>query len=174
MNLKDFLLMICGLNCWYLLNVSCCKSIGNCVNVKALTEFLDDVEKQEYGLPKTLLFTLNPADHAVMAVLSGSYSKDGVEAVVSPGPAWWWCDHQQGITDMLEHLSVYGILSTFVGMTTDSRSLLHFVRHDYFRRILCNWIGEKVQKGALPDNEAMLTDLVKKMCYSNAAKTIQR
>lgn len=148
-------------------------AIGNCVNVKALTDILDDIEKQEYGLPKILLFTLNPADNAVMSILSGSYSKDGVEAVVSQGPAWWWCDHYQGMMEMLDHLSVFGVMSTFVGMTTDSRSLLSFVRHDYFRRVLCQWMGEKVQKGVLPDNFDILSDIVKRMCYTNALKTIK-
>ncbi len=148
-------------------------AIGNCVNVRALTDMLDDIEKQKYGLPKTLLFTLNPADNAVMSILSGSYSKDGVEAVISQGPAWWWCDHYQGMCEMLDHLSVFGVMSTFTGMTTDSRSLLSFVRHDYFRRILCEWIGRKVAKGIMPDNFDMLSDMVKRMCYYNAAKTIR-
>lgn len=148
-------------------------AIGHPVNVKALTDLLDDIEKQTYGLPKTLLFTLNPADNAVMSILSGSYSKDGVEAIVSQGPAWWWCDHYQGMVDMLDHLSVFGVLSTFVGMTTDSRSLLSFVRHDYFRRVLCNWVGQKVQKGILTDNIDILSDIVKNMCYYNAKKTIR-
>ena len=148
-------------------------AIGQPVNVKALTGLLDDIEKQGYGLPKTILFTLNPADNAVMSILSGSYSKDGVETIVSQGPAWWWCDHYQGMVDMLEHLSVYGVLSTFVGMTTDSRSLLSFVRHDYFRRILCNWIGEKVEKGVLPENMELLSEVIKNICYYNAAKTIK-
>lgn len=147
-------------------------AIGNCVNVKSLTEMLDDIEKTEYGIPKTLLFALNPADNAVMSILSGSYSKDGVEAIVSQGPAWWWCDHYQGMWEMLDNLSVYGVMSTFVGMTTDSRSLLSFVRHDYFRRILCQWMAEKVEKGVLPDNFDILSDIVKRMCYYNAAKTI--
>ncbi len=147
-------------------------AIGRCVNVRALTDFLDDVEKGAYGLPKTLVFTLNPADNAVMSILSGSYSKDGVEAIVSQGPAWWWCDHYQGMTDMLEHLSVYGVMSTFVGMTTDSRSLLSFVRHDYFRRILCSWVAQKAQKGILTDDEKLLSQIIKNMCYYNARKTI--
>lgn len=147
-------------------------AIGNSVNVKSLTKMLDDIEKTEYGIPKTLLFTLNPADNAVMSILSGSYSKDGVEAIVSQGPAWWWCDHYQGMREMLDYLSVYGVMSTFLGMTTDSRSLLSFVRHDYFRRILCQWIAEKVEKGVLPDDFDILSDVVKKMCYCNVARTI--
>ena len=148
-------------------------AIGHPVNVKALTDLLDDIEKQESGLPKTMLFTLNPADNAVMSILSGSYSKDGVEAIVSQGPAWWWCDHYQGMVEMLDHLSVFGVASTFVGMTTDSRSLMSFVRHDYFRRILCNWIGEKVEKGVLPNNEEILSEMIRNMCYYNAAKTVK-
>lgn len=147
--------------------------IGHPVNVKALTELLDDIEHQKYGLSKTLLFTLNPADNAVMSILSGSYSKDGVEAIVSQGPAWWWCDHYQGMVAMLDHLSVFGVLSTFVGMTTDSRSFLSFVRHDYFRRILCNWIGEKVEKGVLPENIEILSEMIRNMCYYNVAKTVK-
>ncbi len=147
-------------------------AIGNCVKVSSLTALLDDIE-QEKALPKTVLFTLNPADNAVMAVLSGSYCKEGVEAVVSQGPAWWWCDHSQGIREMLDNFSVYGVLSTFIGMTTDSRSLLSFVRHDYFRILLCNWISEKVQAGELPEDFALLSDLAKKLCYGNALKTIE-
>ena len=147
-------------------------AIGNCVDVKSLTDLLDAVEQQPYGLPKTVLFTLNPADNAVMSVLSGSYSKDGVEAIVSQGPAWWWCDHYQGMCEMLDHLCVYGILSTFIGMTTDSRSLLSFVRHDYFRRILCQWIGNKVQQGILPDDFTILSDTVRRICYQNAKNCI--
>ena len=148
-------------------------AIGRCVDVKSLTDLLDAVEQQPYGLPKTILFTLNPADNAVMSVLSGSYSKDGVEAIVSQGPAWWWCDHYQGMCDMLDHLCVYGVMSTFIGMTTDSRSLLSFVRHDYFRRILCQWIGNKAQQGILPDDFAILSDIVRRICYENAKKCIQ-
>ena len=147
-------------------------AIGSCVDVKSLTDLLDAVEQQPYGLPKTVLFTLNPADNAVMSVLSGSYSKVGVEAIVSQGPAWWWCDHYQGMYEMLDHLCVYGVISTFIGMTTDSRSLLSFVRHDYFRRILCQWIGNKAQQGILPDEFTILSDMVRRICYQNAKNCI--
>ena len=137
------------------------------MDVGALTSLLDDIE-QANGLPKTILFTLNPADNAVMSILSGSYSADGVESIVTQGPAWWWCDHGQGMRQMLDHMSVYSVLSTFIGMTTDSRSLLSFVRHDYFRQILCQWLAEKVEGGYLPQNEEILGDLITRMCYTNA------
>lgn len=149
-------------------------AIGSTVHVNALVSLLDDIEQGAHGLPKTVLFTLNPADNAVMSILSGSFSRDGTEAVVSQGPAWWWCDHRQGMREMLEHLSVYGVLSTFVGMTTDSRSLLSFVRHDYFRRVLCAWIAEEVEHGAMPNDLALLSDTVKRICYGNARKTVFR
>lgn len=142
-------------------------AIGSNLDVGSLTHLLDDIEKVG-GLPKTILFTLNPADNAVMSILSGSYSADGVEAVVSQGPAWWWCDHAQGMREMLEHNSVYSVLSAFIGMTTDSRSLLSFVRHDYFRKILCQWLAEKAEQGYFPENEAVLGDLINRVCYQNA------
>ncbi len=147
--------------------------IGTCVDTGSLIRFLDDVEKSASGLPKTLLFTLNPADNAVMATLSGSYAKDGVQALVSQGPAWWWCDHYQGIQEMLETFMSHSVLSTFIGMTTDSRSPLSFVRHDYFRRVLCAWIANKVEQGRLPNDMDMLTDLLTRICYTNAKEAIK-
>ena len=149
-------------------------AMGNSVDLSSLVAMLDDIEQQPYGLPKTLLFTLNPADNAMLSTLSGSFSKDGMEALVSQGPAWWWCDHYQGIRDMLDHMAAFGVLSTFVGMTTDSRSLLSFVRHDYFRRVLCSWISERRTKGLLPDDEAILSSLIRGICYENAAKLTKR
>ena len=148
-------------------------AIGNSVSVKSLTELLNDVEKGDFGLPKTLLFTLNPADNEIMANLSGSYSKDGVMAVVSQGPAWWWCDHYKGMYDMLGSFSVHSVLSTFIGMTTDSRSLTSFVRHDYFRRVLSVFLADGAASGRLPGDKAPLIRLAKKLSYENAKKTVK-
>ena len=147
--------------------------IGNSVDARSLTQFLDAVDCTEYGLPKTLLFTLNPADNALVSVLSGSYSKDGVAGLVTQGPAWWWCDHKLGMVDMLENTAVFGLLSNFVGMTTDSRSFLSFVRHEYFRRILCDWLAQKWEQGELLCDEDELVDLAKKLCYQNAKNSVQ-
>ncbi len=147
-------------------------AVGSTVDLKSLVSFLDAVEKGEFGLPKVMLFTLNPADNAVMATLSGSYSKDGVEALVTQGPAWWWCDHYEGMSTMLDNFCTHSVLSTFIGMTTDSRSPLSFVRHDYFRRVLCEWIADMVSKDRLPDDMTLLTDTVSKICYGNAKKVI--
>ena len=146
-------------------------AIGNSIDICSLTDLLDTLDMSEYGLPVTVLFPLNPADNALVSVLSGSYSKDGVRGLVTQGPAWWWCDHKHGITDMLENTAAFSVLSNFPGMTTDSRSFLSFVRHDYFRRILCDWIGQKAENGAFLCSEDHLKDLIFKLCYGNA-KTI--
>ena len=120
------------------------------------------------SLPRTILMSLNPEAHAQLAVLSGSFVEDGMPGKVQLGPAWWWCDHEEGIRDVLEKNAAYGVLSTFVGMTTDSRSLLSFVRHDYFRRVLCKWVAEKVASGAFPDDESLLRPMLENVCYRNA------
>lgn len=140
--------------------------IGNSVDVVSLVNLLDDLEKGPHGLPRTILFTLNPADNALFATLSGSFRG------VTQGPAWWWCDHLQGMRDMLETFTTHSVLSTFVGMTTDSRSLLSLLRHDYFRRMFCGWAGEKAERGELPNCFEKLAELVTAVCYGNAKKLI--
>ena len=147
-------------------------AVGNTSDVSSLAAFLDAVESLPAGLPQVLLFPLNPADNAVMATLSGSFSRDGVEALVSQGPAWWWCDHYEGMVQMLSTFACHSVLSSFVGMTTDSRSLLSFVRHDYFRRVLCRWMAQMVESGRMPDDEGLLGDTIRRICYENAKKRL--
>lgn len=146
--------------------------IGCGWDMGALARMLDDWEQAPAGLPRIVLFPLNPADNTVMAVLSGSFPGDGASAQVQLGPAWWWCDHRDGIRAVLEAVSDFGVLSTWIGMTTDSRSPLSFVRHEYFRRVLCEWIGERVRVGALPAAESALQPLVEALCYRNAQQII--
>ncbi len=147
--------------------------IGNAVDVKSLCLFLDGLNK-EAALPKTILYTLNPADNAVLATLTGSFAEDGVRGKIQFGPAWWYNDHYEGITQQLITLSSYGLLSTSIGMTTDSRSILSFVRHDYYRRILCNLLGEWKEGGKLPDDFDFVSTLVKNICYHNIKNWIQK
>ena len=144
-------------------------SIGNTCDVKSLCTFLDsqDVKGE---LPKTGLFTLNPADNAALAVLTGSYSQDGVTGKVQFGPAWWYNDHFYGMTDQLENLAAYSLMPHFIGMTTDSRNVLSFSRHDYFRRILCNWMADKSLRGQFPADEAYLGRIASDISYNNALK----
>lgn len=147
-------------------------AMGSPCDIHSLITLLHDAENTQGGLPRTLLFPLNPADSAAMAVISGSFSESGVIAKVQLGPAWWWCDHTIGIRNVLDMISSYGVLSTFIGMTTDSRSILSFVRHEYFRRILCGWMGDKVASGELPDDFELLECIAKKLCYENTLELI--
>ena len=124
------------------------------------------------GLPRTVLMTLNPEAHAQLAILSGSFVEDGIPGKVQLGPAWWWCDHKEGILDVFEKNAAYSVLSTFIGMTTDSRSLLSFVRHDYFRRLLADWMARKVVAGDFPDDESLLRPICENVCYRNAAERV--
>ena len=103
-------------------------------------------------------------------MLSGSFTREGSPGHVQLGPAWWWCDHAHGVRDVLEKTAAYGVLSTFVGMTTDSRSLLSLARHDWFRRTLCKWVAGKVASGDFPDDPALLKPLLENVCYRNARR----
>ena len=137
------------------------------VDPAMVAAFLNGLESQG-ALPRTILMSLNPEAHAQLAVLSGSFVGEGMPGKVQLGPAWWWCDHAEGICDVLEKNAAYGVLSTFVGMTTDSRSLLSFVRHDYFRRLLCRWVAGKVASGDFPADEAILRPMLENICHHNA------
>ena len=116
------------------------------------------------------LLTLNPEAHAQLAVLTGSFTREGSPGHVQLGPAWWWCDHAHGVRDVLEKNAAYGVLSTFIGMTTDSRSILSLARHDWFRRTLCRWVAEKVASGDFPDDESLLRPILEAVCYGNAKR----
>jgi glucuronate isomerase len=142
-------------------------SIGSACDIKSLCAFMDSQDRKG-ELPKTVLFTLNPADNAALATLTGSYSRDGVKGKVQFGPAWWYNDHLLGMTDHLETLAAYSLMPQFVGMTTDSRNVLSFSRHDYFRRVLCNWMADKVLRGLFPSDEAYLGQIAADMSYNNA------
>ena len=142
-------------------------SPGSCCDIAKLCAMLDSFERAD-SLPRTILFTLNPEDSAVFATLTGSYAEDGVAGKIQLGPAWWYNDHIMGMRNHLETLANYGVLSTLIGMTTDSRSLLSLSRHEYFRRILCQRIGEWVSADIMPDDPQLLEDLVKAICYTNA------
>jgi glucuronate isomerase len=148
-------------------------TIGKTCDIPSLCRFLDDVE-QGGQLPRTILYPLNPADYAALATLTGSFAEDGVRGKIQLGPAWWYNDHALGIRNHLDILASYGLLSTFIGMTTDSRSLLSLVRHEYFRRVFCDWLGEQVQSGLMPDDDNLLGALVRSVCYENAHRWISQ
>lgn len=141
---------------------------GRGTDFAALARLFDDAER-DGALPRIILFPLNPADNAGMSVLCGSFSADGVPGLITQGPAWWWCDHRYGMECMLESFAASGLLSCFTGMTTDSRSFLSLVRHDYFRRVLCSFLARKAEENDYPADSAALSRLVRMMCYENAA-----
>ncbi len=146
-------------------------AMGNGANIKSLCLLLDNLEKNS-ALPETILYNLNPIDNAAFATLTGSFAEDGIVGKIQFGPAWWYNDHFTGIRDQLLAVSNYGLLSRFIGMTTDSRSILSFSRHEYFRRILCNLIGEWVMKGHIPFDEELLKQLIIDITYTNSKNKI--
>lgn len=143
--------------------------IGRGCDVAALIAWLDELEQQD-ALPRTILFPLNPADFVPLAVLAGSFVEDGVPGKVQLGPAWWFNDHAAGMRSLFDAVANYGLLSVFVGMTTDSRSLLSMARHDYFRRVFCDWLGEQVEHGAISSDYAELGELVRNVSCGNARR----
>jgi glucuronate isomerase len=146
-------------------------SIGKACDINSLTLFLDNLEKKG-ALPETILYTLNPADNAALASLTGSFAEDGIVGKIQFGPAWWYNDHYAGIRKHLNDISSYGLLGTFIGMTTDSRSILSLSRHEYFRRILCDQIGGWMEEGKLPNDMDLLQQLVKDISYLNIKNKI--
>ena len=132
-----------------------------------LARFLGDLESAG-TLPRTILYNLNPADNAMFATLAGAFSRPGVKSLVQWGPPWWFNDHEEGMRRQLDDLSQIGQLAGFVGMLTDSRSILSMTRHELFRRILCDAIGRDVEAGLVPDDREWLGAMVRDICVANA------
>ena len=148
-------------------------AVGGHFPIGSLCGMLSDMEAMG-GLPDTVLFPLNMSDIPPLAVMQGSFAEDGTPSKVQLGPAWWWCDHALGIEATLDAISSFGVLSQFIGMTTDSRSPLSFVRHDYFRRILCNWLDTQNAKKEWDLPFALQAEIARKICYQNAKDKIER
>jgi glucuronate isomerase len=142
-------------------------SMGDFQQGVHLSRFLDKLDKTN-SLAKTILYNLNPADNDLFATMVGNFNDGSVVGKMQYGAAWWFLDQKQGIRDQLNSVSNMGLLSRFIGMLTDSRSFLSYPRHEYFRRILCNLIGEDVEKGELPNDLEFFGKLVQNVCYNNA------
>jgi glucuronate isomerase len=145
--------------------------IAGPTDLAGLTALLDACEVAG-GLPRCAIFPLNPADWAAAAVLTGSFAADGRPGLVQFGPAWWWDDHAVGIRSHLDLLSSHALLGTFIGMCTDARTVPSQIRHEYFRRLLCDWLGRKAAEGLLPGDAATLVPLVRACCHDNARRFI--
>jgi glucuronate isomerase len=135
----------------------------------SLAGLLDTLERWD-KLPRTILYTLNPKDNYIIASVLGCFQQGGIAAKVQFGSAWWFADHFEGMERQMRDLGNMGLLSRFLGMLTDSRSLLSYTRHEYFRRILCNMLGCWVEDGECPNDPAILEPIVAGVCYENARK----
>jgi len=144
-------------------------SIGDFALGRALAKFLDRLESQSM-LTRTILYSLNPCHNELLASMIGNYQDGSEPGKMQWGSAWWFNDHKDGMERQIETLSNMGLLSRFVGMLTDSRSFLSYPRHEYFRRILCNMIGDDVEKGLLPKDFDLLGGMVRDISYQNAVK----
>jgi glucuronate isomerase len=142
-------------------------SIGDFEIAGPLSRFLDRLDETNQ-LAKTILYNLNPRDNALLATMIGNFQDGSVPGKMQYGPAWWFLDQLDGMTEQMNCLSYMGLLSRFVGMVTDSRSFLSYSRHEYFRRLLCNLLGDDVRRGMLPDDRATLTAIVEGVCFFNA------
>lgn len=132
-----------------------------------LSRLLDEMD-QEKQLPKTILYGLNSKDNEVLAALAGNFQEGGIPSKVQFGSAWWFNDHIDGMVAQMKVLGNIGMLSRFVGMLTDSRSFLSYSRHEYFRRILCNMLGQWVESGEYPNDIEWLGQIVEDISYHNA------
>jgi len=135
----------------------------------AIAQFLSALDEKG-ECPKTILYSLNPADNEQIGTLIGCFQSDEVPGKIQHGSAWWFNDTKSGMEAQMKSLANLGLLGNFVGMLTDSRSFLSYARHDYFRRILCNLIGNWVENGEYPNIDASLKKIVEGVCYNNAAR----
>jgi glucuronate isomerase len=142
-------------------------SIGDFPQAQALAWYLDRMES-DGGLPKMILYNLNPADNYVLAAMTGNFQDGSIPGKIQFGGGWWFLDQLEGMTWQLNALSNLGLLRRFVGMLTDSRSFLSYTRHEYFRRLLCNLLGQDVERGQLPRDMKLLGAMVREICFENA------
>ena len=145
-------------------------SIGDFMVAKSMSRFLDQLDKNNQ-LAKTIIYNLNPKDNDLISTMIGNFQDGSVAGKIQFGSGWWFLDQKTGMEAQLNSLSNLGLLSRFVGMLTDSRSFLSYPRHEYFRRILCNLIGNDVENGLLPASEIdFLGKMVEDISYFNAKK----
>jgi len=135
-------------------------------NISALLSALDEAR----CCPKTILYSLNPADNAQLGTLIGCFQDETVPGKIQHGSAWWFNDNKVGMQDQMISLGNLGLLGNFIGMLTDSRSFLSYARHDYFRRIACNLIGNWVENGEYPNVESSLKKIVEGISCKNAMR----
>lgn len=142
-------------------------SIGDYRQAETLSVLLNELESRD-KLAKTVLYNLNPADNTLFAAMTGNFQGEGIKGKIQFGSGWWFLDQLDGMTKQMNALSNQGLISTFIGMLTDSRSFLSYSRHEYFRRLLCNLFAEDIRKGYLPHDIDWIGSIIADICYNNA------
>ena len=135
----------------------------------AIAKFLDSANKEDI-LPKTIIYSLDASDNTFIDTLIGAFQSSEIPLKIQHGSAWWFNDNKQGMKEQLISLANLSLLGNFVGMLTDSRSFLSYTRHEYFRRILCNLVGEWVENGEYPEDYDSLKEIITGICFYNALK----
>jgi len=144
-----------------------CDSIGDAPQGRSLGNFLDHLDQMDC-LPKTIVYNLNPTDNYLIATMLGNFQDGKTAGKMQFGSGWWYLDQKEGMEWQINTLSNTGLLSRFIGMLTDSRSFLSFTRHEYFRRILCDIFGRDMENGEVPNDVAMVGEVIANICYFNA------
>ncbi len=144
-------------------------SIGDLEIAKPLSKLLNKLDRED-KLTKTILYNLNSRDNDMMATMIGNFQDGTIPGKLQYGSGWWFLDQKDGMENQMKSLSNLGLLSRFVGMLTDSRSFLSYPRHEYFRRILCNLLGNDVEKGEIPADMDLLGKMVEDISFNNAEK----
>jgi glucuronate isomerase len=145
-------------------------SIGDYPQGVVLAAYLDALEREQ-ALPKTIIYNSNPADNYLFATMLGNFP-GSIPGKTQMGSGWWFLDQKEGMEWQLNALSNLGLLSRFVGMVTDSRSFMSYPRHEYFRRVLCNLIGQDVENGEIPADDKLLGPMIRNICYANSQEFV--
>ena len=160
-NVNSVMLNKVGINC------GCDTITGSFDFVTPLTGFMDRLNSEGL-LPKMIIYSLNPSDNTIIDTLCGCYNDGSVPGKIQHGAAWWFNDNLIGMEDQLKSLCAQSPLPCFIGMLTDSRCFLSYTRHEYFRRIFCNYLGDAIERNSFPDDKRILKDIIEKVCYKNA------
>jgi glucuronate isomerase len=151
-------------------------AVGDSNSGGKLAALLDCMESAwpDTGLPKTILYSLNPKDYYPIATIMGGFQSAPIAGKMQLGSAWWFCDHKDGMEEHLRTLANLGMLPVFVGMLTDSRSFFSYPRHEYFRRILCNLVGGWVENGEYSNDMNRLEKIVRDISFENARNYFEK
>lgn len=160
-NVSSVMLNNVGINC------GCDTITGSFDFVTPLTGFMDRLNSEGL-LPKMIIYSLNPSDNTVIDTLCGCYNDGSVPGKIQHGAAWWFNDNLIGMEEQLKSLSSQSPLPCFVGMLTDSRCFLSYTRHEYFRRIFCNYLGDAIERNRFPYDKRILKEIIERVCYRNA------